>query len=100
MGGFAHRLPRRRLLIVLNVARASFVICLPFVTEIWQIYLLIFLLNACSAGFTSTFQAMIPGSMLESAGSPASSDRCRLGAGDYPSTIESEIDVLGMHCRR
>ncbi|MCH7540925.1 MAG: MFS transporter [Proteobacteria bacterium] len=60
VGGFAHRLPRRRLLIILNVARASFVICLPFVTEIWQVYLLIFLLNACSAGFTPTFQATIP----------------------------------------
>jgi len=35
-------------------------VCLPFVTEIWQIYLLIFLLNGCSAGFTPTFQATIP----------------------------------------
>jgi len=60
VGGLAHRLPRRRLLIVLDVARAGFVVCLPFVTEIWQIYLLIFLLNACSAGFTPTFQATIP----------------------------------------
>jgi MFS family permease len=60
VGGFAHRLPRRRLLIGLDVARAGFVVCLPFVTEVWQIYLLIFLLNACSAGFTPTFQATIP----------------------------------------
>ena len=60
VGGFAHRVPRRRLLIALDVARASFVVCLPFVTEIWQIYILIFLLNACSAGFTPTFQATIP----------------------------------------
>ena len=60
VGGLAHRLPRRRLLIGLDIARAAFVACLPFVTEIWQIYLLIFLLNACSAGFTPTFQATIP----------------------------------------
>ncbi|MFT5113885.1 MAG: MFS family permease [Parasphingorhabdus sp.] len=60
VGGFAHRLPRRRLLIVLDVARAGFILCLPFVTEIWQIYALIFVLNACSAGFTPTFQATIP----------------------------------------
>lgn len=60
VGGYAHRLPRRRLLIGLDIARASFVLCLPFVTEIWQIYALIFLLNACSAGFTPTFQATIP----------------------------------------
>ena len=60
VGGFAHILPRRRLLIALDVVRAAVVACLPLVTEIWQIYLLIFLLNACSAGFTPTFQATIP----------------------------------------
>jgi len=60
VGGLAHRLPRRSLLIGLDLARAGFVLCLPFVTEVWQVYLLIFLLNACSAGFTPTFQATIP----------------------------------------
>ncbi len=60
VGGFAHRLPRRGLLIALDVARAAFVACLPFVTEVWQIYLLIFLMNACSAGSTPTLQATIP----------------------------------------
>lgn len=60
VGGFAHRLPRRSMLIGLDIARAGFVVCLPFVTEIWQVYALIFLLNACSAGFTPTFQATIP----------------------------------------
>ena len=59
-GGFAHRLPRRRLLIGLDVARAASVALLPFVTEVWQVYLLIFLLNGFSAGFTPTFQATIP----------------------------------------
>lgn len=33
---------------------------LPFVTQIWQIYLLIFVLQAASAAFTPTFQATIP----------------------------------------
>ena len=60
VGGFAHRLPRRELLIALDLARAACVACLPFVSEIWQIYALIFALNACSAGFTPTFQATIP----------------------------------------
>lgn len=60
VGGFAHLLPRRRMLIVLDFLRAALVACLPFVTEVWQVYLLIFLLNACSAGFTPTFQAIIP----------------------------------------
>jgi len=60
VGGFAQRLPRRRLLIALDLARALLVACLLLVTEVWQVYLLIFLLNACSAGFTPTFQATIP----------------------------------------
>lgn len=60
IGGLAHRLPRKPLLIALDLCRAGFVLCLPFVTEIWQIYVLIFLLNGCSAGFTPTFQAAIP----------------------------------------
>ena len=67
VGGFAHKLPRRQLLIGLDLARAAFVACLPFVTEVWQIYLLIFLLNACSAGFTPTFQATIPDVLPEEA---------------------------------
>lgn len=60
VGGFAHRLPRRRLLIGLDLARAALVACLPLATQVWHIYVLIFLLNACSAGFTPTFQATIP----------------------------------------
>ena len=33
---------------------------LPFVTEVWQVYVLIFLLQSASAAFTPTFQATIP----------------------------------------
>ncbi|MGI9359979.1 MAG: MFS transporter [Parasphingorhabdus sp.] len=33
---------------------------LPFVDQIWQIYLLIFILQSASATFTPTFQATIP----------------------------------------
>jgi len=60
VGAFAHRLPRKRLLVGLDLCRAALVLGLPLVGEIWQIYALIFLLNACSAGFTPTFQATIP----------------------------------------
>lgn len=59
-GGLARRLPRRRLLVTLDLLRAGVAACLPLVTETWQVYLLIFVLNACSAGFTPTFQATIP----------------------------------------
>ena len=49
---FADRLPRRSLLVALDLVRAAVALCLPFVTEVWQIYLLIFVLQAASAGFT------------------------------------------------
>lgn len=45
---FADRLPRRSLLVALDLIRAAVALCLPFVTEVWQIYLLIFVLQAAS----------------------------------------------------
>ncbi|MCV2870955.1 MFS transporter [Defluviimonas sp. WL0050] len=53
-------LPRRELLVALDVIRAGVALILPFVTEIWQIYALVFVLQAASAAFTPTFQATIP----------------------------------------
>lgn len=60
VGGLSANLPRKRLLVTLDILRAGFVLCLPIVTEIWQIYLIIFLMQSCSAGFTPMFQATIP----------------------------------------
>ena len=57
---FAERLPRRAFLVALDLIRAGVVLFLPFVTEVWQIYILIFFLQAASAGFTPAFQATIP----------------------------------------
>lgn len=54
------RLPRKPLLIGADVLRAAVAIGLPFVTEVWQIYVLIFVLQAASAAFTPAFQAVIP----------------------------------------
>lgn len=57
---FAERLPRRAMLVSLDIVRAAVALLLPFVTEIWQVYALIFVLQSASAGFTPTFQATIP----------------------------------------
>jgi len=57
---FTEQLPRRAVLVALDLVRSAVALLLPFVTEIWQIYLLIFVLQAASAGFTPTFQAAIP----------------------------------------
>jgi len=67
VGAYASRLPRRTLLVSLDLLRTSVVCALPFVTEVWQIYVLIFLLNAASAGFTPVFQATLP-DLLEDEG--------------------------------
>ncbi len=56
----AQRLPRRAFLVALDLIRAAVVLALPFVDQVWQVYVLIFLLQAASAGFTPAFQATIP----------------------------------------
>ncbi|AXE23774.1 MFS transporter [Streptomyces globosus] len=60
VGALAHRLPRRALMAGSDLARAAVALSLPFVDRVWQVYLLVFLLQAASAAFTPTFQAVIP----------------------------------------
>lgn len=57
---FTERLPRRATLVSLDLVRAGVAVLLPFVSEIWQVYVLIFVLQSASAAFTPTFQATIP----------------------------------------
>jgi MFS family permease len=56
----AERLPRRAFLVALDLIRAGVIAFLPFVDQVWQVYVLIFMLQAASAGFTPAFQAVIP----------------------------------------
>ncbi|WP_434619021.1 MFS transporter [Tabrizicola sp. M-4] len=56
----AERLPRRAFLVALDLIRAGVIAFLPFVDQVWQVYVLIFALQAASAGFTPAFQAVIP----------------------------------------
>ncbi|MFH8371695.1 MFS transporter [Streptomyces sp. NPDC018031] len=60
ISALAHRLAPRPVLVAADLIRAAVALALPFVTEIWQVYLLIFLLQAASATFTPAFQALIP----------------------------------------
>ncbi len=60
VGGLAHRFRRKPFLIYMDLVRAGVILAMPFVTEVWQIYLLIFLLNLFSAGFKPVFAATIP----------------------------------------
>lgn len=59
-GAFVGRVPRRGLLIAMDLVRAGAALLLPFVDQVWEIYVLIFLLQSASATFTPTFQATIP----------------------------------------
>jgi MFS family permease len=63
----AERFPRRALLIALDLVRAAIMLVLPFMDQIWQIYLLVFLLQSASAAFTPAFQATIPDVLPEGA---------------------------------
>ena len=60
IGGFVHKIPRKLFLILMDVLRALVVLLIPFISEIWHIYALIFILNLFSAGFKPVFQALIP----------------------------------------
>lgn len=56
----AERLPRKSVMVGADILRAGVALCLPFIDAVWQIYVLIFVLQAASATFTPAFQALIP----------------------------------------
>ena len=56
----AERLPRRAFLVTRDLVRTVVALFLSFVTEILQVYALIFLLQVAPAGFAPAFQATIP----------------------------------------
>ncbi len=57
VGAFAAQLPRKEFLIAMDLVRAAIALLLHFVSEIWQIHVLISLLQSASAAFTPTFEA-------------------------------------------
>jgi MFS transporter, NRE family, putaive nickel resistance protein len=59
-GVLADRYNRKTILIAADVARFALLALFPFITEVWQVYLLIFLINAVTAFFTPTYEASIP----------------------------------------
>ena len=60
MAALVHRLPRKAVLVGADVVRLGIAVSLPFVTDIWEIYLLVFVLQSASATFTPAFQSLIP----------------------------------------
>ena len=60
MAALVERLPRKAVLVVADLMRAGVAVMLPFIDQVWQIYVLVFVLQAASATFTPAFQALIP----------------------------------------
>ena len=59
-GVLADRIDRKKILYVTHIARMVIVGMLSFVTQVWQIYVLVFLLNVFNGFFTPTYKAVIP----------------------------------------
>ncbi|MGK2881081.1 MAG: MFS transporter [Mycobacterium sp.] len=60
-----YRVPRRGWLLSSNAIRAGIALILPVVDQVWQIYVLIFLLQAASATFTPVLQSVIPAVLVD-----------------------------------
>lgn len=60
INALAARWPTKRVLIGADVVRAAMALSLPFITDAWQIYVAVFLLQSASATFTPAFQSLIP----------------------------------------
>ncbi|MEV0432235.1 MFS transporter [Nocardia sp. NPDC050413] len=60
VAAYADRFPRRLFLVSLNAVRGAVVLALPFIDQIWHIFVLIAVLQTASAAFTPTYQAVIP----------------------------------------
>jgi NRE family putative nickel resistance protein-like MFS transporter len=59
-GVIADRVSRKRILVAADLIRFGLLALFPFITSVWQVYALIFAINAVTAFFTPTFEASIP----------------------------------------
>lgn len=60
LSALSARFQSKNVLVFSDVLRAGTAVLLPFVSEAWQIFVLIFVLQCASALFTPAFQALIP----------------------------------------
>lgn len=59
-GVLADRANRKLMLILADLVRFVLMALFPFVQTVWQVYLMIFLINAATAFFTPTYDSTIP----------------------------------------
>lgn len=66
MAALVDRLPKKTVLVGADLIRLAIALSLPAVTETWQIYILVFVLQSASATFTPAFQSLIPSVLPDS----------------------------------
>jgi NRE family putative nickel resistance protein-like MFS transporter len=59
-GVLADQLNRKRLLILADLTRFGLMALFPFIESVWQVYVMIFLINVATAFFTPTYDSTIP----------------------------------------
>jgi NRE family putative nickel resistance protein-like MFS transporter len=70
-GVWADRANRKTIMVGTHFARMAVVACFPFVTQEWQLYALVFLLNIFYGFFSPAYRAAIPGTVPEQDYRPA-----------------------------
>ncbi len=89
VGAILLRVPRKPLLIALDLLRAGSLLLLPFVTATWQVFVLVFVFALASAVFTLAYQTVVPYLLANQKDYTQSLSRSRIA-----SELESSISPL------
>jgi MFS family permease len=89
VGVLVRHVPRKPLLIGLDLLRAGSLLVLPFVTETWQVLALVFAFSLASAVFTLVYQTVVPYLLANQKDYTQSLARSRVAA-----ELESSISPL------
>lgn len=79
---FLAAVPRRPLMISLDLVRVGVLLLLPFVTAVWQLYVLVGVFTLAAAAFTPAYQATVPALLPDPKDYARSLSRSRL-AGEF-----------------
>jgi MFS family permease len=79
-------LPRRPLMVGLDLVRAAAILLLPFVTAVWQLYALVFAFTLAAAAFTPAYQASVPALLTDPRAYATSLARSRI-AGEVEGAV-------------
>jgi MFS family permease len=89
VGVLVRGLPRKPVLITLDLLRAGSLLVLPFVTQVWQVYAVVFVFALASAVFTLVYQSVVPYLLANQADYTKSLARSRIAT-----ELESSISPL------